>query len=46
MGLLYIHSTTAGVFQYSGALGASQAWVSTNTLSITAHSVAFTPIAA
>lgn len=39
-------STSAGNFLYSGALSASQAWVSTNTLSITSHSVAFTPIAA
>lgn len=39
-------STSAGTFQYSGALTASQAWVNTNTLSITSHSVSFTPLAA
>lgn len=39
-------ATSAGNFLYSGALTASQAWVNTNTLSITTHTVAFTPIAA
>lgn len=37
---------TAGVFQGSGALAASQAWVNTNTLTLTSLSIAITPIAA
>lgn len=37
---------TAGVFQASGALSASQAWVSTNTFTLTSLTIAITPIAA
>lgn len=36
----------AGVFQGSAALSASQAWVSTNTFTLTSLSIAITPIAA
>ena len=39
-------ASTAGTFNLSGALSASQAWVSTNTLTLTSLSVSFTPIAA
>ncbi len=39
-------ASTAGNFMLSGALTASQAWVSTNTFSLTGLTVAFTPIAA
>lgn len=39
-------ASTAGTFQGSGALSASQAWVSTNTLTLTSLSIAITPIAA
>ena len=39
-------STTAGNFQYSAALTASQAWVSTNTFTLTSLTVSLTPIAA
>jgi hypothetical protein len=39
-------ASTAGTFQGSGALSASQAWVSTNTFSLTSLSIAITPIAA
>lgn len=37
---------TAGVFQGSAALTASQAWVNTNTFTLSSLSVAITPIAA
>lgn len=37
---------SAGVFQGSAALTASQAWVSTNTFTLTSLSIAITPIAA
>jgi len=37
---------SAGVFQGSGALTASQAWVNTNTLTLTSLSIAITPITA
>lgn len=37
---------TAGVFQGSAALTASQAWVNTNTFTLTSLSIAITPIAA
>jgi hypothetical protein len=37
---------SAGTFNLSGALTASQAWVSTNTLTLTALTVSYTPIAA
>lgn len=37
---------TAGVFQGSAALSASQAWVSTNTFTLTSLTIAITPIAA
>lgn len=37
---------TAGVFQGSGILSASQAWVNTNTFTLTSLSIAITPIAA
>jgi hypothetical protein len=39
-------STTAGNFQYSAALTASQAWASGNTFTLTALSVSLTPLAA
>jgi hypothetical protein len=39
-------ASTAGTFQGSGALSASQAWVSTNTFTLTSLSIAITPIAA
>jgi hypothetical protein len=39
-------STTAGNFLYSGALTASKSITNGDTLNITAHSIAFTPIAA
>lgn len=39
-------ASTAGNFILSGALTASQAWVSTNTLTLTSLTVALTPIAA
>lgn len=39
-------ASTAGTFNGSAALTASQPWASTNTLTITAFSVAITPIAA
>ena len=39
-------ASTAGTFNASAALAASQAWVSTNTFSLTSLSVAITPIAA
>lgn len=39
-------ASTAGNFILSGALGASQAWASTNTLTLTAITVSFTPVAA
>lgn len=37
---------SAGVFQGSAALSASQAWVNTNTLTLTGLTIAITPIAA
>lgn len=39
-------ASTSGNFLYSAALTASQAWASTNTFSLTSHTVSFTPIAA
>lgn len=39
-------STTAGNFQYSAALTASQAWASGNTFTLTTLTFALTPIAA
>jgi hypothetical protein len=39
-------ASSAGTFKGSAALSASQAWVSTNTFSLTSLSVAITPIAA
>lgn len=39
-------ASSAGTFKGSAALSASQAWVSTNTFSLTSFSVAITPIAA
>lgn len=39
-------AAAAGTFQGSAALTASQAWVSTNTLTLTSLSIAVTPIAA
>jgi hypothetical protein len=39
-------ASTAGTFNASGVLAASQAWVSTNTLTLTALTVSVTPIAA
>ncbi|HEX5198978.1 MAG TPA: hypothetical protein VFW27_03475 [Actinoplanes sp.] len=39
-------ASTAGTFKGSAALSASQAWVSTNTFSLTSFSVAISPIAA
>jgi hypothetical protein len=39
-------ASTAGTFNGSGALSASQAWVSTNTFTLTSLSIAITPIAA
>lgn len=39
-------AAAAGTFNGSAALTASQAWVSTNTLTLTSLSIAITPIAA
>jgi hypothetical protein len=39
-------ASTAGTFNGSAALTASQAWVSTNTFTLTSLSIAITPIAA
>jgi hypothetical protein len=39
-------ASTAGTFNGSAALTASQAWVSTNTFTLTSLSIAVTPIAA
>jgi hypothetical protein len=39
-------AAAAGTFNASGALGSSQAWVSTNTLTLTALTVSITSIAA
>lgn len=39
-------ASSAGTFNGSGALSASQAWASTNTFTLTALSIAITPIAA
>lgn len=39
-------ASTAGTFNASAALSASQAWVNTNTLTLSALTIAITPIAA
>lgn len=39
-------ASSAGTFNGSGALSSSQAWASTNTFTLTALSIAITPIAA
>lgn len=39
-------ASTAGTFKQSAALTASQAWVSTNTLTLTTLTLSYTPIAA
>jgi hypothetical protein len=39
-------ASTAGTFNLSGALTASQAWVNTNTLTLNTLSISITPIAA
>jgi len=39
-------ASSAGTFNGSGALTASQAWVNTNTFTLTSLSIAITPIAA
>jgi hypothetical protein len=39
-------AASAGTFYWSFALSSSQAWVSTNTFTITTFTVSFTPIAA
>lgn len=39
-------ASTAGTFNASGALTASQAWVNTNTFTLTSLSISITPIAA
>lgn len=39
-------SVTVGAFRYSGALSTPQPWASTNTLSLTSHTISFTPVAA
>jgi hypothetical protein len=39
-------ASTAGTFQASGALTASQAWANTNTFTLTSLTIAITPIAA
>lgn len=39
-------ASTAGNFLFSAALTASQAWVNTNTFTLTSLSISFTPIAA
>jgi hypothetical protein len=39
-------ASTAGTFNASGALSASQAWVNTNTCTLTSLSIAITPVAA
>ena len=39
-------AAAAGTFNGSGALSASQAWVSTNTFTLTALTISITPIAA
>lgn len=39
-------ASTAGNFILSGALSASKAWASTDTLTLTSITVAFTPVAA
>ena len=39
-------ASTAGTFKASAALTASQAWVSTNTFTLSSLSIAITPIAA
>lgn len=43
---LSIWTASAGTFVQSGALTASQAWVSTNTLTMTTLTLSYTPIAA
>jgi len=39
-------AASAGTFYWSGALSSSQAWVSTNTFTLTTLTLSFTPIAA
>lgn len=39
-------ASTAGTFKQSAALTASQAWVSTNTLTLTTLTLSYTPLAA
>jgi hypothetical protein len=39
-------ASSAGTFNGSGALSSTQAWVNTNTFSLTSLSIAITPIAA
>lgn len=39
-------AAAAGTFQASGALAASQAWVNTNTFTLTSLTISITPIAA
>jgi hypothetical protein len=39
-------ASTAGTFVQSGALTVAQAWVSTNTLTLTTFTLSYTPIAA
>lgn len=39
-------ASTSGTFKASGALTSNQAWVNTNTFSLTTFSVAITPLAA
>lgn len=39
-------ASSAGTFKQSGALTVSQAWVSTNTLTLTTLTLAYSPIAA
>jgi hypothetical protein len=39
-------ASTAGNFLFSAALTASQAWASTNTLTLSTFTISFTPIAA
>lgn len=39
-------ASTSGTFKASAALTASQAWVNTNTFTLTSFSIAITPIAA
>jgi hypothetical protein len=41
-----VDRVSAGTFNASGALTASQAWVNTNTFTLTSLSIAITPLAA